>query len=82
MEIFAAVPFESSWELSVDGIEVRESVALEWATGFYPGKPGSVELRHHTSSSHKIVILLQVLLWTLVLVGFLRMSVGHQRPLL
>ncbi len=82
VEIFAAVPFGSSWELSVDGIEVRESVALEWATGFSPGKSGSVELRHHTSSSHKIVILLQVLLWTLVLVGFLRMSVGYQRPLL
>ena len=52
VEVFAAVPFESSWELSVDGIEVRQSVALEWATAFL-GKSGSVELHHHTSSSHK-----------------------------
>ena len=78
-EIFLAAPFGSSWKLSVDGVEIKQQVSLEWGMGFDPNMPGEFKLSHQTPSSHKTVISLQALLWVLILLGYLRSSVGAER---
>ncbi len=79
---FVAVPSDSSWVLRVDGVKVEKDVALDWGLGFNPNETGLIELDHKTPSSHRLVILLQLLLWVFVLIGFLRSSVGSERSLL
>jgi len=81
-EVFVSVPLNSSWELLVDGVEIKQEVALEWGVGFQPNQPGAFELHHKTPSSHRLIISLQALLWLLVLLAFLRASVGSERSLL
>ena len=81
-EIFLAVPSSSLWNLSVDGVEVKQETSLEWALGFQPEQGGRVDLQHVTPSKHRVVIFFQALLWILVLLGFLRASVGSERSLL
>ncbi len=81
-EVFVAVPSDSSWVLRVDGVKVEKDVALDWGLGFNPSETGLIELDHQTPSSHRLVILLQLLLWVFVLIGFLRSSVGSERSLL
>ena len=81
-EVFLSAPSTSTWKLSVDGVVVQQETALEWAVGFQPQINGVVELSHVTPSKHRIVILLQALLWVLVLFGLLRSSIGSDRSLL
>ncbi|MEC7924188.1 MAG: hypothetical protein VYB80_03125, partial [Actinomycetota bacterium] len=81
-EVFVAVPENSLWNLSVNGIEVEHETSLEWALGFQPEGSGTVVLQHETPSKHRVVIFFQALLWFLVLLGFLRSSVGSERSLL
>ncbi len=81
-EVFVAVPENSLWNLSVNGIEVEHETSLEWALGFQPEGSGTVVLQHETPSKHRVVIFFQALLWFLALFGFLRSSVGSERSLL
>ena len=78
-EIFLATPSGSSWQLSVDGEEVEQKVALEWGMGFDPNMSGDFKLSHQPPWSHKATISLQAVLWVLILLGYLRASVGAGR---
>lgn len=80
-EIFLSVPRNSSWDLFINGTSIKQEVALEWAVGFQPQRDGTIDLRHKTPPRHRLMILMQALLWVGALYGFLRLSLRPARSI-
>ena len=73
-EVYAALPADSSWRLTVDGRVASKSPALGWATTYQPVSSGSAVLTHRTSTGHRVIMGGQALLWVLAIVAVLRLN--------
>jgi hypothetical protein len=71
-EIYIAFPYSTQWRLEVNGEVVDPGIALNWATGFSLREEGIVDVAYKTSSSQKTAVILQVVLWVIILVAFVR----------
>lgn len=74
-----AVPFDSNWSLSVDGVEIEPRRAFGVSTAFDVAAPGQATLSYETPSSRSWFLLVQVALWALVLFAATRVSVPLSR---
>lgn len=73
-EVYAAVPNSSAWRLQVNEQVASKSPALEWALSFQPSRSGDAVLSHRTSTSHRLFMGAQMLLWGVAIVAVLRAS--------
>lgn len=71
-EIYIAFPYSAQWRLEVNGQVFDPDIALNWATGFSLREEGTVDIVYKTSSSQKTAVILQVVLWAIILVAFVR----------
>ena len=65
-------PFSKQWKLELDNIAIEPEIALDWATGFSPSSTGTIDLRYSTSSTQKVAVALQIILWFLAIVALSR----------
>lgn len=81
-EVYAAVPAETSWRLTVEGQTASVSPALDWALAYQPTVSGNAVLTHRSTTRHRLLMGGQGLLWALAIVALLRVtskSRAHQR---
>jgi GT2 family glycosyltransferase len=73
--VFVSQSGGSNWSLSQSGEELERSDALGWASSFARTGTGDASLRFHTPVSRWLILLGQVLLWSVVIIHLLRVRV-------
>ncbi|MFV2039427.1 MAG: hypothetical protein ACC660_04215, partial [Acidimicrobiales bacterium] len=73
-EVYAAMPADTSWRLTVQGQVATRSPALEWALAYQPSVSGDAVLKHSTTARHRFLMGSQAALWALALVALLRLN--------
>ncbi|MBT94588.1 MAG: hypothetical protein CL431_01290 [Acidimicrobiaceae bacterium] len=71
-EIYIAFPYSQRWSLEINGASIDPDIALNWATGFSLQTEGTVDIAYKASSSQKTAVTLQVILWAIIVVAFVR----------
>lgn len=77
--VHLAVPFDRQWRLELNGQEVEERPAFGSTAAYDITAPGTVELRYETPTSHRLLLLVQVLLWVAVGLAATNLRVQRRR---
>jgi GT2 family glycosyltransferase len=64
--LYVAVPFDRSWHLQVDGVEIEGRTAFGSTLAFDVPTAGTATLIYRTSSSVRLMLLAQVIGWIIV----------------
>lgn len=73
-EVYVAAPVDTQWVVEVDGRTATRTSALGWASAFDPPLSGTVEARHVTETSHRLLMAGQGALWLLAIVSLMRLN--------
>ncbi len=71
-EVFVAFPYSNNWKAKLNGETIQPDIALDWGTRFSPQQTGLIELNYRTDGKHKLLMLLQSLLWLVAFFGLIR----------
>lgn len=64
--VHLAVPFDRNWRATLDGSAIDSRPAFGSTMAFDVATPGTVQLDYVSSTSRRLIVLLQVLLWLVV----------------
>jgi hypothetical protein len=70
--VYVAEAAAPGWQLEVNGRSAGRSRALGWANAFRVDQRGPATLRYRTSPLRWAAVLLQAIVWTALLVYFVR----------
>ena len=73
-EVYLASPLTSRWKLEVEGRTVDPAPALDWAGAYRAPLSGEATLEYQTPTSHRILMIGQLLSWVIALMALLRVS--------
>ncbi|BAN03170.1 hypothetical protein YM304_28560 [Ilumatobacter coccineus YM16-304] len=74
-----AVPYDSNWKLTVDGVDIEPRRAFGVTTAFDITEPGVGTLSYESPGSRSLLVGVQIVLWLLALFAAMRVSVPLAR---
>ena len=80
-DLLVASTADDGWHLRVDGVALRRTETYGWANQFDATRTGAGELRFDTPASHRLLAIVQAVLWVLALLAWRRSRrVRRHRP--